>query len=56
VTGIYPQNGNIFGEDVFLSFCVTDRTYKQVMEPASAPSSSKDNNEEGILSGFMKLP
>jgi len=55
VTGIYPLNKNIFGEDEFLSLCVTERTYNQVIEPTCAPSSSKDNNGEGISAGFMKV-
>jgi hypothetical protein len=54
VTGIYSLNGNIFVEEEFQSSCVTDRTYNQVTEPASSPSSSKENNEEGISAGFMK--
>jgi hypothetical protein len=55
VTGIYPLNANVFGEDKFLSSFVTDRTYSQLTEPASAPSSSMDNNEEGISAGFIKM-
>ena len=45
VTGIYPLNEDSFVEDEFLSSRVTDRPYSQAMEPASAPSSSKGNNE-----------
>ena len=55
MTGIYPLNKNNYREDEFLSSYVTDRTSNQVTEPASAPSSSKDNNEEGISAGFMKV-
>ena len=44
-----------FGEDEFLSFCVTDRPYSRVIEPAIAPSSSKVNNEEGMSAGFIKV-
>jgi hypothetical protein len=55
VTGIYLLNKNISGEDEFLSLYVTERTYNQVAEPASAPSSFKDNNGEGISAGFMKV-
>jgi hypothetical protein len=31
----FPQHENIFGEDEFLSPCVTDRPYCQVTGPAS---------------------
>jgi hypothetical protein len=54
VTGMYPLNENIFGEDEFLSSYVTDRPYSRVIEPAIAPSSSKDNSEEGTSAGFIK--
>jgi hypothetical protein len=49
------RNENIFDEDEFLSFSVTDRPYNQVTEPANAPSSTKDNNEVGTSAGFMKV-
>ena len=55
VTGIYPLNASIFGEDEFLSSYVTDRPYSRVTEPAIAPSSSKDDNEEGASAGFVKV-
>jgi hypothetical protein len=55
VTGIYPLNANIFSEDEFLSSYTTDRTYNQVTQPAGVPSSSMDNNEEGLSAGFMKM-
>ena len=55
VTGIYPLNSNIFGKDEFLSSYIIDRTYNQVTDPASAPSVSMDNNEEGISAGFLKM-
>jgi len=55
VTEIYPLNENICGEDEFVSSCVTDRPYSQVTEPASAPSSSNNNTEEGSSVGFMKV-
>jgi hypothetical protein len=55
VTGMYPLNENIFGEDEFLSSYVTERPYSRVVEPAIAPSSSKDNNEEGTSAGFIKV-
>lgn len=46
-------NENIFGEDEFLSY-ITDIPFSRVIEPAIAPSSSKDNNEEGMSAGFIK--
>ena len=55
VTGMYPLNENIFSEDEFLFFYVTDRPFSRVIEPAIAPSSSKDNNEEGTSAGFIKV-
>jgi hypothetical protein len=55
LTGNFPLNENIFGEDKFLSPHVTDRPYCQATEPASAPSSSKDNNEEKTSAGFVTL-
>ena len=55
VTGMYPLNVNIFCEDECLSCYVTDRPYIRVIKPASVPSSSKDNNEEGTSPGFMKV-
>jgi hypothetical protein len=54
VTGIYPLNENIFDEDRFLFSCVTDRPQSHVTEPANAPSSYKDNNEEGASVEFRK--
>jgi hypothetical protein len=53
---MYPLNENIFGEDEFLSSYVTDRPYSRVIEQAIAPSSSKDNNEDGTSAGFIKVP
>ena len=55
VTEVYPLNVNIFCDDESLSSCAIDRTYSKVKEPASSPSSSKDNNEEGKSAGFMKM-
>jgi hypothetical protein len=55
VTGIFPLHKNIFSEDEFLSPCVNDRPYCQLIGPASVPSSSKDNHEEGTSAGFMKV-
>ena len=49
------RNENIFDEDEFLFYYVTDRPKNQVTEPANAPSSSKDNNEVGMSVGFMKV-
>jgi hypothetical protein len=46
VTEIYPLNGNIFDEDEFYR-PVTDRTYCQAAEPASAPLRSKDSKKVG---------
>jgi hypothetical protein len=41
-----PLNANIFGEVEFVSSYVTDRPYNpRVIEPAMAPSISKDNNQ-----------
>lgn len=54
VTGNYPLN-RIFGEDEFLSACVTDRPYSQLSEPASAPSSCQDSNGERTSVVFMKV-
>ena len=47
MTGIYTLNG-IFGE-------VHSYPYCQVTEPASAPSSCQDNNEEGTSAAFVKV-
>jgi hypothetical protein len=55
VAEIFLLNKNIFGEDEFLSPHVTDRPYCQATEPASAPSSSKDNNEGGTSAGFVTV-
>jgi hypothetical protein len=55
VTGIYPLNENIFDENEFLSSYVTDRSYSHITEPANAPSSSRNKNEEGTSAGFMKV-
>jgi len=55
ITGMYPLNENIFGEDEFLSSYVTDRHCSRVIEPAIAPSGSKDHNEEGTSAGFIKV-
>ena len=49
------RNEHIFDEDEFLSSYVTDRPYNKVIEPANAPSSSKDNNVVGTSAGFMKV-
>jgi len=46
VTGVYPLNENHFCADEFLSSYVIDRICNQEKDPARAPSSSMDNNEE----------
>jgi hypothetical protein len=55
VIEIYPVNENIFVEDEFLSFCVTDRPSSRVTEPTSSSLSSKENSEGGISAGFVKV-
>lgn len=55
VTGIYPLNANTFEDDEFLSSYENDRPYSQVTESANAPSSNKDNSEEGTPAGLMKV-
>jgi hypothetical protein len=55
VIEIYPVNENIFVEDEFLSFCVTDRPSNRVTEPTSSSLVSKENSEGGISAGFVKV-
>jgi hypothetical protein len=57
VTGIYPLNENVFGEDEFLATYITDMPYSQVTDPHNALPSSKHRtditSQEGTSARFM---
>ena len=52
---IFFQNENIFVEDEFLSYCVTNRPSSRVTEPTSSYLVSKENSGGGISAGSVKV-